>query len=112
MSTPRLNRCLILEAPTRNSDGAGGYVESWSALGVIWAELTARAGRETSAAGARVSTAPYRIVVRGAPVGHPERPIAGQRYREDNRIFHIRSVSERDPAGRYLVCAADEEVAV
>ena len=112
MSTPRLNRRLSLEAPTRISDGAGGFNESWSVLGVIWAELTARAGRETSAAGARVSMAPYRIVVRGAPVSHPERPVPGHRFRDGSRIFHIRSVAERDPNGRYLICIADEEVAV
>ena len=112
MSTPRLNRRLTLEAPQRVSDGAGGFEEVWVALGVIWAEITARAGRESQAAGVAVSMVPYRIVVRGAPVGHPERPIARQRLRDGNRIFHIRSVAEHDPIGRYLVCMAEEEIAV
>jgi len=112
MSTPRLNRRLTLEAPTRISDGAGGFEERWETLGVLWAALTARAGRAASVSGAPVSMAPYTIVVRGAPEGHPERPAAGQRFRDGDRIFHVRSVAEHDPAARYLVCAAEEEVAV
>lgn len=112
MKLPRLNRRLTLESPSRVSDGAGGFSERWMPLGVLWAELTARTGRETIATGAAVSAVPYSVVVRGAPVGHPERPVADQRFRDGNRVFHIRSVAERDPEGRYLICMADEEVAV
>ena len=110
MSLPRLNRRLNLESPGREADGAGGYVQTWTTLGVLWAELTARAGRETVVAGAALSSVPFRIVVRGAPEGHPERPMPEQRFRDGGRVFHIRSVAERDPDGRYLVCMADEEV--
>jgi head-tail adaptor len=112
MSPPRLNRRLILESPTRVPDSAGGYVESWTALGVIWAEMTARTGREAVASGAPVSRVPYAIVVRAAPVGDPERPRAEQRFRDDTRLFHILSVAERDPEGRYLICMAEEEGAI
>ncbi|MEP5632264.1 MAG: head-tail adaptor protein [Tateyamaria sp.] len=110
MSAPRLNRRLTLESPARVSDGAGGFEQTWTALGVLWAELTARAGRETQVAGAALSSVPWTIVVRGAPVGHPERPVPAQRFRDGGRVFHIRSVAEADPEGRYLVCMADEEV--
>ncbi len=112
MSAPRLNRRLTLEAPQRVSDGAGGFEEVWVPLGVLWAELTARAGRESQSVGVPISMVPYSIVVRGAPQGSPERPVARQRLRDGSRVFHIRSVAERDPEGRYLICAADEEVAV
>ena len=112
MKAPRLNRRLSLESPSRTPDGAGGYLESWTSQGVLWAELTARTGRETVATGAAVSAVPYAVVVRGAPVGHPERPVPEQRFRDGNRLFHIRSVAERDPEGRYLVCTADEEIAI
>ena len=112
MSTPRLNRRLTLEAYQRVSDGAGGFEEAWAPLGVLWAEITARAGRESQTAGQPVSMVPYRIVVRGAPVGHPERPVARQRLRDGARVFQIRSVAEFDPDGRYLVCMAEEEIAI
>ena len=110
MNLPRLNRRLTLESPGRDSDGAGGFVQTWTALGVIWAEMTARTGRETQVAGAGLSSVPFVIVMRGAPFGHPERPLPEQRFRDGARVFHIRSVAERDPEGRYLVCMADEEV--
>lgn len=110
MSVPRLNRRLSLESPGRLSDGAGGFNQTWTTMGVLWAELTARAGRETHLSGVPLSSVPYRIVVRGAPHGHPERPLPNQRFRDGGRVFHIRSVAESDPEGRYLVCMAVEEV--
>ncbi len=110
MSVPRLNRRLTLESPGRLSDGAGGFYQIWTVLGVLWAELTARTGRETQVAGAALSSVPYQVIVRGAPFGHPERPVPEQRFRDGERVFHIRSVAEADPEGRYLVCMADEEV--
>lgn len=112
MSMPRLNQALILETPQRISDGAGGYVEGWVALGTLWAEITARSGRETSLVGAAISRVGYRIVVRAAPFGTPERPRPQQRLRQGERTFNIEAVAEFDPNGRFLTCFADEEVAV
>lgn len=112
MSMPRLNRRLTLENPERVSDGAGGFVETWVSLGVLWADVSARTGRETLASNAPVSMVPYTIVVRGALVGDPQRPVPEQRFRDGSRLFHIRSVAERDPEGRYLICMADEEVVI
>lgn len=111
MKTPRLNRKLVLEAPVRIADGAGGYTETWQALGTVWAEITARSGSERQIAGVPVSRVGYRIVVRGAPDGSAMRPSPDQRFTEGPRRFVIRAVAERDPRGQYLTCFADEEVA-
>ncbi|WP_170782621.1 phage head closure protein [Ruegeria lacuscaerulensis] len=111
MKTPRLNRKLVLEAPVRSADGAGGYTETWAALGTVWAEVTARSGSERSVAGVPISRVGYRIVVRGAPQGSSMRPSPDQRFSEGSRRFVIRAVAERDPRGQYLTCFADEEVA-
>jgi len=111
MSAPRLNRQLVLEAPVRVADGAGGYAETWTPLGTLWAEVTARTGAERAVANVPVSRVSYRIVVRGAPEGSSMRPAPDQRFREGNRRFVIRAVAECDAAGRYLTCFADEEVA-
>ena len=111
MSSPRLNRRMTLESPERVSDGLGGFTESWTPLGVLWAEVTARTGRETTSVGSPVSRVGYRIVVRSAPVGHPERPMVEQRFRDGGRLFPIQAVAEVGVNGRYLVCFADEEVA-
>lgn len=112
MKAPNLNRRLVLEAQARLDDGSGGYVVAWQALGTLWAEVAARTGRETALADAPVSAMSYRILVRGAPVGAPDRPRPEQRFREGSRIFNIVAVAEEDPAGRYLTCFATEESAV
>ncbi|MEM6940556.1 MAG: phage head closure protein [Pseudomonadota bacterium] len=109
MTLPKLNRKLVLEAPDRVSDGAGGYTEGWIVLGTLWAEINARTGRETASIGAPVTRVGYKIVVRGAPFGAPSRPMAQQRFRDGARIFNIEAVAERDPEGRYLTCFVEEE---
>ena len=111
MEAVRLSRRMTLEAPIRTPDGAGGYVESWAPLGEVWADVSARAGRERAEGLAPVSAVSYRIVVRAAPPGSPARPQARQRLVEGQRRFLIQAVADWGSAGRYLVCFADEEVA-
>ena len=112
MKMPRLNRALVLETPAELGDGAGGYVLGWVPVGTVWAEVTPRSGRETAQSGAPVSRMAYRIIVRGAAIGSPERPAAQQRFREGERIFTIEAVAEHDAEGRYLACFAQEEQVV
>ena len=111
MSTPVLNRKLVLETPARVVDGAGGFVDSWQALGAVWAEVKTGSGREKAGAFTTVSSMASRITVRAAPVGSDQRPRPEQRFREGTRVFRILAVSERDAAGHYLICYANEEVA-
>ncbi|WP_146345073.1 head-tail adaptor protein [Phaeobacter marinintestinus] len=111
MKQPNLNRKLVLEAPARVSDGAGGFSEIWTALGELWAEMRARTGRERAEAGMPVSAVAYRIVVRAAPVGSAMRPTPEQRLRDGARVFVIRAVADVDAQGRFLTCFADEETA-
>jgi|TARA_R110000851_G_scaffold77403_6_gene170088 head-tail adaptor len=110
MAHPRLNRRLVLEGAVRLPDGAGGFTEIWEAHGTLWAEVTARSGREAEAEGLAVARAGYRITVRAAPQGSASRPEAGQRLRDGARIFAILSVTDADGAGRYLSLWAQEEV--
>ncbi|MDW4496816.1 head-tail adaptor protein [Sulfitobacter sp. D35] len=110
--TPRLNRRLVLETPETIPDGAGGFDSVWVALGTIWGEVTARTGRELAQAEAAISRMSFRIVVRAAPFGSPDRPQPQQRFREGQRIFLIEAVAEEDADTRYLTCFATEEVAV
>ncbi|SDW33365.1 phage head closure protein [Litoreibacter albidus] len=105
-----LNRRLTLEHAVRVADGAGGYVEAWTPLGELWARVKAGSGRERFGAGVTVSAVPYRIVVRGAPMGAQARPKPEQRFREGTRVFRIVGVAEYDVDARYLTCFAIEEV--
>ena len=111
MKAPRLNRALVLEEALNVPDGAGGFSQSWSSLGQIWAAVDFRSGREAGQGGGAVSLASYRITVRGAPVGSTMRPRPDQRFREGSRVFRILSVGELDVEGRYLTCVAQEEAA-
>lgn len=111
MKRVQLNRQLVLEAPERLADGAGGFTDSWVPLGIVWAEVSARTGREKQGEAVPVSNVGYRITVRGAPVGDSNRPLPEQRFRDGTRVYRILAVTEHDPEGRYLTCFADEEVA-
>jgi len=110
VTLPILNRKLILEAPERLADGAGGYSVTWVALGELWAEIKPGTGRERAAEVMTVSTIPFRITVRAAPEGAARRPTPDQRFRAGNRIFRILAVTESDASARFLVCFAQEEV--
>lgn len=104
----RLTRPLILEVAVRAGDGAGGYAEVWQARGTVWAEVRPGAGREGAALGAAVAVQPLRVILRGLPVGHDLRPVAGMRFRDGARVFRVLAVMEADAGGRYLTCACEE----
>lgn len=111
MSAPTLSRKLVLEERQQSPDGAGGFLETWVALGTLWAEIDSRSGRETGRRPATaVSLTTLRILTRGAPVGDPRRPKPDQRFRDGARIYRILAVAERDPQAKYLTCFANEEV--
>lgn len=105
---PDLSHALVLEDPQRSPDGAGGFSETWVALGTLWAEVKPLSGR---LAGDGLSLQKYRITLRSAPDGFASRPRPDQRFRDNNRIYRIDAVAEADAAGRYLTCFAVEEVA-
>jgi len=107
---PTLSRRLVLETPEQTSDGAGGFTTQWVALGEIWAEVKRATGRDKASEFASVASAQYRITLRAAPAGAPSRPRAEQRFREGDRVFLIRAVTEADFGNRYLTCFAEEEV--
>jgi SPP1 family predicted phage head-tail adaptor len=108
---PRLTRALALEAAERVPDGAGGFVETWTVLGTLWAEIRPGTGDERAQDMATLSRVTCRIVVRAAPVGAPSRPLPGQRFRAGARVWRIVAVSESDATGVFLTCFTQEEVA-
>ena len=110
MSAPQLNRSLVLEEPVQVADGAGGFALSWAVVGTLWGEVKAGSGRDPAGVEITLATVPYRIIVRGAPVGSPRRPVPEQRFRDGTRVYHIVAVTEWDPDGLYLSCFAREEV--
>ena len=110
MSGLGLNRRLVLEEASRVADGAGGFAESWTPIGVVWAALKPGTGRERIGGNLTLSAVPYRITVRAAPFGAPSRPRPDQRFREGARLFRILAVADHDPDRAYLTCHCTEEV--
>lgn len=108
--TVHLSRRLVLETRESQPDGAGGHEVAWVPLGTVWADVSARTGREDFVGGQPRHRTKYRIVVRGAPAGAPSRPRPDQRFREGARIFDILSVAEADRSGRYLMIHAEEGI--
>lgn len=104
---PNLTRKLVLEDPQRAPDGAGGYTETWVALGTLWAEVKSLSGR---LAGDSVSLQKYRITLRASPEGFASRPRPDQRFRDNDRLYRIDAIAENGPDARYLTCFAVEEV--
>jgi len=105
-----LNRPMALEEAQIAADGAGGHDTTWATLGTLWTELRPGSGREMRGEIATEGRMLFRIFLRAAPPGNPQRPRPGQRFREGERIFHILAVSEADPLGAFLICHAREEV--
>ncbi len=110
MSGAVLNRRLVLEEASRVADGAGGFTEAWTPIGVVWAALKPGTGRERIGGNLTLSAVPYRITVRAAPFGAPSRPRPDQRFREGARLFRILAVADHDPDRAYLTCHCTEEV--
>jgi len=110
MSMPQLNRSLVLERPVQAPDGAGGFALTWESVGTLWGEVRAGPGRDPAGVEITLALVPYRITVRGAPVGSPRRPVPEQRFRDGTRVYHILAVTEQDMDGSYLSCFSREEV--
>lgn len=104
MSNPGLlNRRLTLEAPVENADGAGGVTRSYSAIATLWAQVTpvtAERAFEAAKFGARVT---HRIGIRFS-----DDITTRHRFREENRIFRIVSLRDRDGRKRFLQIEAEE----
>lgn len=109
--TPNLNRKLELQQLTRTPDGAGGFDETWTPLGTIWAAIRPTSGREGESDHIRLSKVGVDITVRAAPIDAPSRPKPDQRLVENTRVYRILAVTEKDARGHYLTCSAVEEVA-
>ena len=112
MKAPHLNRALELEEATRLPDGAGGFSTRWLVQGTLWAEVVAGSGRDPAGEEVVLTSVPYRITVRAAPVGAVTRPKVEQRFREGGRLFAILAVAERGQAGHYLTCFCKEEAPI
>jgi len=59
-----LNKRITIEAPTRISDGMGGYTESFTAIATVWAKKTTHRSDEAVQAMATTGTAIHNFRIR------------------------------------------------
>lgn len=100
----RLRLRLILETPTRIADGAGGATVVWSEVATVPADVQPVKADERAIGEGEGDLALHRIIIRSR-----SDVAAGGRFRLGERIFRIRSVSDPQEDGRYLVCLCEEE---
>lgn len=98
-----LKRRLALEAPVETADGLGGRTQAFATVAALWGQVEWLSGDERWRFGRPEQTATHRITLRWrAGVD------AGQRFRDQDRIFAIRAVADPDGARRRLVCLVEE----
>ena len=101
----QLSHRLQLESFAQVSDGQGGSLGGWTALGAVWAYIEPVASPTfTDMAGGERAVVTHRIVMR-----FRQGVTAGQRLRKGSRIFSIRLLRALDESGRYLSCLCEEE---
>lgn len=110
MGRPSLTTKMTLQTAVRSPDGAGGYSELWSDLGVLWGALERPRGAHVAGQEIPIARHRYRIIVRSAPEGAPSRPEVAQRFVFDGRAFHILGVTHEDSGRRFLACDVEEEL--
>ena len=110
MTSPHLNRSLVLESPSNVPDGAGGQTVLWVPLGQLWGAVKFASGSVRTAETSAQSRLNIDVFVRGAPDSSTLRPKPGQRFREGGRVYRIDTVGDWDARAHYLKCDCRLEV--
>lgn len=102
-SVGALRRRLILEAPVATPDGLGGATQAYATVAALWAQVEWMSGDERWRAGRPEQFATHRVILRWR-AGLD----AGQRLRDGERIYEIRTVGDPDGSRRRLVALVEE----
>lgn len=86
-----LRRRLLLEAPSRTPDGAGGVSDGWATISIVWAAIHPRHGYEAFDGGRVEGRVTVDIWVRPRPDILPS-----HRLRLGKRVFNIRAILRGD----------------
>ena len=99
----QLRHRLILEAPVRTADGAGGAIEAWTTIAEIHAVLRAISGSEPVAHDRISGRITHEIWLRPLAALAPS-----LRFRLAARLFHIHAVLPADEKYRRVRCLCEE----
>ena len=98
-----LRQRLVLEEPSRVSDGGGGASETWVEVAQVWALLRPLSGQERTEADAVAGRVTHEVWMRFRDLVEPK-----MRLRMDTRLFDIRAVLDVDERHRFLRCFVEE----
>ncbi|MBC8048819.1 MAG: phage head closure protein [Chitinophagales bacterium] len=98
----QMRRRVIIEAPERAGDGAGGFTETWASVATVWARVRARGGLERMRADRLASVVSHDITIRWRAGVLPT-----MRVRLGTRVFEIIATVE-DERRRVLICECEE----
>ncbi len=94
---------LVLEAPSRASDGGGGADVTWQTVATVWAALRPLGGAESFALDRVAGRASHEITLR-----HRTDVTLEMRFRDGARVYDIRSAVDPDGRRHWLRCVAEE----
>jgi len=98
-----LNQRCTIEQPVRTPDGAGGAIESWTTLAVVWAKLAPITAADTFGPHALESRAKHKLTLRRLASA-----AAGMRARIGARTFAIHGVLDTGPQAPLMTLAVEE----
>lgn len=100
----QMRRRLVLETPVETIDANGGASRAYVATGEIWAQVTPLRMSHDFVAAREEQRVTHRLTFRfqdGLDVA--------MRFRDGDRIFHIRAIEDADERRTFL-CALCEEI--
>ena len=101
-----LRHRLMLEAPVRTGDGAGGASLTWSLVAEVWGAIRPQSGSESADAEALRGRVTHEIWIRHKGGVGPD-----MRFRLGSRVFDIRAAIDVGERHRFLKCLVEERVA-
>ncbi len=105
---------VVIQSPTRTSDGGGGGVVSWSDVATVFASIEPTGGNERFFGDQNEGRITHNIILRfRRDVSHKNRiryarVVDGTTY---TQIFNIKRVINRDARDKYLDLLVEEGVA-
>jgi len=80
---------MTLRGPVDLADGSGGANRSWLDLGILWVKIEKTTTRSTSDDGGPKSVTQMKLSLRAEPIGHPGRPVVGQKLDHHGREYDV-----------------------
>ena len=94
-----------LQAPTRTSDGAGGYTEAFNTIAQIFADIRPQNALESYRQGMVQEKVPHKIFIRFRSDVQ-----ANYKILYDNRTFQIKGIKNMNERDRFLELLCEEGV--